>query len=190
MASATCRWQGPLGCIQFYPKKKSQSLAGNHIHRCTHPHTCTFSSACLRQATREPQWVPKKKKKRIKDVTQPHMHAHSQNIQNRESFLPSLKPRSGNSHTCKRQTYTTVPPACDLHLGKGIFHLSVTATGQACIPTHTDTRTHTLYLLSLSLSPPATPFHSVDIKGPPPQTHIPKQKQSRDFACQPTNAHV
>lgn len=77
----------------------------------------------------------------------------------------------GTTHTCKRQTHTTVPPACDLHLGKGIFHLGVTASGQACIPTHTDTCAHTLYLLSLPVFPPATLFHSVDIRGPPPHTH-------------------
>lgn len=52
-------------------------------------------------------------------------------------------------HACMcADTHGTLPAACNLHLGKGIFHLSVTAIGQ----TYT-----TAYRLTLrSTPPPAT----------------------------------
>ena len=144
MAGAT--WMYPILPWQYL------SLAGSHIHRCPHPHTCTFSSARLKQATREPQWVPEIEDQRH-DVA-PHTHTHTLTPTKQEVVLTLISPQKGQLRT--KHTHTRLPPACNLHLGKGIFHLGVTATGQACIPTHTDahTWTHsfapsTCYLFSL-----------------------------------------
>lgn len=147
-----------------------------HIYRCAHPHTCAFSSACLRQATREP-WISKRRSKM--------WHSHT--------GMRTLTILKIGSHPCPHSNpegtdTNTVPQACNLHLGEGIFHLAVTATGPACIPTHRETRTHTFYLIHCPHLLPCV--HSVNIKGPTPQTHRHKQKQSTDSACQPANADV
>lgn len=67
-----------------------------------------------------------------------------------EEISPTFA-KTTHTQTCarvRRYTRTTLPAACNLHLGKGIFHLSVTATGQTYI---------TAYRLTLrSTPPPAT----------------------------------
>lgn len=96
-------------------------------------------------------------KQRIKDVIQPHTH---RNTQNKEPSLPSFNPGRDNLHTCKTHTHThmhththahacthahtTLLLACNLHLGIGIFHLGMIATGQACIPRLTNSLTQSL----------------------------------------------
>lgn len=65
-----------------------------------------------------------------------------------------------NSHTYS--TKTTLPPTCNLHLGRETFHLNVTATGQAGRLEHPHAHSCTLSP-SLSLSPPAALFRYVDV---------------------------
>lgn len=134
---------------------QSLSRAGNHIHRCTHTPPHLYFLICQSAVGNEGTTMDTQNRgsKAWRSHTLTHTH---RDTQNREWFLPSFNPRRDNHHTCAKHTYSTLPPACNLHLGKGIFHLDVTAAGQACIPTHTDTCTLFLTLhLPLLLSFPS-----------------------------------
>lgn len=158
------------GSSWMYPVLPWQclSLAGNHSRRCTHPHTCTFSSACLRQTTRESQWITKTEDQRCDTVTYASWNTHS-----RASFSPSFNSRTTYKHVRNTHTHTPLPPTCNLDIGEVIFYLSVTATGQAWIPTHTDTHTHNVHSFSISSTLYLLPPSHYDISGPPvPYTHI------------------
>lgn len=92
------------GASWMYPVLPCQypSLAGNHIHKCTHPHTCTFSSACLRQATRGPQWVPEIEDQRHDTAT--HASTHTETLKTGICSCPHSTPE-GITHTYEKHTH-------------------------------------------------------------------------------------
>lgn len=112
------------------------------------------------------------------------MNTQNRGSKTRHSHTCMHTLETGN-HSCPHSnpegtTHTTVPPACDLHLGKGIFLSSRRDCLWAGLHTHAHRHTgpHSPSSISSSLFPPATPFHSVDIRTTPTYTRA--QTQSKN----------